>query len=56
MFDMNGLIAEVRELRRQIAEADDTKINGLARISKNTKSTKDVLEDWDGNGLPAERT
>lgn len=55
MFDMAGLIAEVRELRRQMAEADDTKINGLARISKNTKDTKDTLGDWDAGGVPAER-
>jgi len=56
MFDNSDLIAEVRALRSDMHSIQEENRTLQLQLVRYTRKTADINEQWDGDGLPAERT
>lgn len=56
MLDNSELVAELRELRREVGQMRSENNQGNRNIIRETERVAKPLRDWDENGIPAERT
>jgi len=54
--DNSEMIQELRELRTEVKQLKENQEQSQYQIAKNTKRTKDTLEQFDIDGLPPERS
>jgi len=56
LLGSDDMIAELRELRGEVASLRSEQARSQYQLVKNSKRTKDTLEKFDIDGLPPERT